>query len=334
MGSLAFSRVQYGKELKTAHGTPVAATTMLPGFTIIPPVDRKPVYAGGSLGVRVREHQAAIMQIKADGMSLKNGLGYFQALPLLFSCGLKGDLTPSEVTPSQGDYLWTFAPSLTGDNTPDSMSLEMGDDVQAYQVEYVMVKSLKLDFVMGANAGVPIEATLVGKQVTPVTFTGALALPSTELMVANLTKLYIDPSWATVGATVQTGLLREVHVELLFGVELLHHGAAKTIDAHRQNFIAAAMNLVLEGNSAADALYDAQRAVTPKVIRVHCEGAQIGTGTKHSLDLDVWGVFDEVQPMGQESDGDDLHTAVFHSLYDPTGAKTFQAAVTTTKATV
>ncbi len=334
MGSLAFSKIQYGKELKTAHGTAVAATKMLPGFTVIPPIDRKPVYAGGSLGVRVREHMAAIMQIKADSMPLKANLGWFQALPLLFSLGLKGDITPTEVTPSQGDYLWTFDPSLTADNAPDSMTLEMGDDVQAYEVEYVMCRSLKFDFVMGANAGVPVEATLVGKQVTPTTFTASLSLPTQELMVANLTKLYIDTAWAGIGGTPKTGLLREAHVELMFGVELLHHGAAKTIDAHRQNFIAAAANFVLEGNSDADALYDAQQAATPKAIRLRCEGSQIGTGSKHTLDLDLWGVFEDVQPMGQESDGDNLHTALFHTLYDTTGAKTFRAAVTTTNQTV
>jgi len=334
MGSLAFSRIQYGKELKTAHGTAVAATKMLPGFTVIPPADRKPVYAGGSLGVRVQEHMAAIMQIKADSIPLKCNLGWFQALPLLFSLGLKGDITPTEVTPSQADYKWDFYPSLTADNTPDSATLEMGDDVQAYEVEYAMCKSLKFDFVMGANAGVPVEATLVGKQTTPTTFTPTLTLPAQELMVANLTKIYIDPTWANVGLTQKTGLLREAHVELLFGVELLFHGAAKTIDAHRQNFIAAAANFVFEGNTDADVLYDAQQAATPKVIRIRNEGAQIGAGSNHTLDLDLYGVFEDVQPMGQESDGDDLHTALFHTLYDTTGAKAFQAEVITTNQTI
>jgi hypothetical protein len=38
--------------------------------------------------------------------------------------------------------------------------------------------------------------------------------------------------------------------------------------------------------------------------------------------------------MGQESDGDDLHTALFHTLYDTTGAKAFQAEVITTNQTI
>ncbi len=324
---MLFRNVQYGKE--TTRFTAVAATKRLTGEINIPK-DREPVLFGGSLGLRIRNNQSVIAQIKADGLRYADRAAYFQELPLFLSLGLKGAITPTEQTPSQADYLWTFNPLLTAADALDAVTLEMGDDERSYEVEGVACKSLKISGKTGDNSLVSVEAELIGKQLTSTTLTPAIALPTREPMLGNLAKIYLDPSWANVGVTQKTGILREYSAELQFGVELLHHGAAKTVDALRQSYLGGLLQFVFEKGAEAEAIFDAFQAQTFKVMRLAIEGSQIGTGVVHSVKIDIGGYFTAVDPWGQEDQGHGLYTATFGGeIYDATGAKAVQALVST-----
>ena len=323
---MLFRKVQYGKE--TTRFTAVAATKMLTGEVNIPK-DREPVFFGGSLGIRVRENQSVIAQIKAGDLRYVSAAAYFQELPLLLSLGLKGGITASEVTPSQADYSWVFVPTMASADALDAITLEMGDDERAYEVEGVAATSLKISGRTGDNSLVSVEAGLIGKQLTSTTFTAALSLPTREPIIGNLAKVYLDPSWATVGSTLKSGILREYSAEIQFGVEQLHHGAAKTVDSQRQGYLGGMMQFTFERGAEAEAIFDAFNAQTFKVMRLRLEGGQIGTGVNHKIDIDMGGYFSAVDPWGQEDQGFGLYTATFQALYDGTGAKALQAEVVT-----
>ena len=333
MGERVFKKIQYGKEVKTTKGTPAAATSMFLGDADIPS-DRKYMYPSYNLAVRARASEPHLYQQLVDGFTLNIDNGYFQALPMLFSMLLKGDLTAVVHTTGQSDYDWPFTPSMTATNAQDSMTLEIGDDVQAYQLAYVMAKKLTIAGGMGKDQAVKISADCFAKSVAPITFTGALTIPTIEPMVANKTALYIDALWANKGTTLKSGLLRDFSLEIISGLHPKFHGNALTMDAHGESYIDAMLKLTLEGNSAADGYYDAMQAKTPMAIQLNILGAQIGTGQTHWLKAAVWGVFDDIQPMGSEADGDNLHVALFHGLYGVTGAQILAVDVCTNKATV
>lgn len=311
MGEAIFRKVQYGKEVKTTHGTAVAATRVWPG-TVSVPNDRTPQRVRFMDGTRLPAQLRKINQIHVDGINLACENMTFQALPLLFSTGLKGDVTPTETTAGQLDYLWTFTPSWTASNTPDSVTLEYGDDTQAYEVEYCMARKIKLSGKIGDDSFVKGEAELFGKQITPTTFTAAQTLAGTELMVANMTKIFIDTAWAGLGGTQITNLLREWSLELTIGNHAKFLGdASKMMSTHGEGIIDAILTLTYEGNTAADTQFDLFQAGTERAIRISIEGAQIGTGTNHKLMVDLFGGYDEIIPMGGEQDGNNLHTAIF-----------------------
>jgi hypothetical protein len=97
------------------------------------------------------------------------------------------------------------------------------------------------------------------------------------------------------------------------------------------------LRLTLEGTSVADGYYDSMQAKTPHSIRIKTIGSQIGSGTTYSMVFDLWGVFEEMQPMGSEADGNNLHVALFHGIYDPTpsvGLAMLACTVTTNANTV
>jgi len=324
MATRALSKFQYGKEVISTHGTPVAATKILAGAQIksVAP-DRTPAFIPDALGVKARSTRAEIYELlAADTLTLP--AAYFQALPMLFSCGLKGGVTATETTPAQSDYAWDFTPSLTASNTPDSITLEMGDDVQAFEVEFVMFRRLKISGQLAQDGGespVSIEAEYFGRQVTPTTFTGALSLPTMTTMNAKLSRLYKDATWAGKGTTELTDVLRAFEFELITGMHPKFMGsAAKTFNTFGEGFIDAMLTLTLEGSSVADTIFDEFQAGTAKAYSLKINGPQIGSGVNHKLQLDLWGRPEMVEPLSEESEGNNLHQVLIHGEYDTTGA--------------
>jgi len=328
----AFVRYQYGKETLATHGTAVAATKMLLADPMPIKADRKPEFVEDAIGLRAASYRSRIDEyLWQDTLKISNG--YYQALPMVFSCGLKGNITPTEVTGGQGDYLWTFTPSLLATNTPDSITLEMGDDIQAYEVEYLMFQRIKISgkVAQGAEAAaVAIEAEGFGRQSTATTFTGALTLPAVENMNAKLARFYLDPTWAAVGNTEKTAILRGFDIEILTGLHPKFFGSAnKYFDVHGEDVIAAMLTLDLEAGAVAEGFLTAMQAQSLAVARLKITGAIIGAGTAHSLTVDIGGRWEDVTPQSEYDKGNAVHKAMLHGQYDPTGAKLCQVAVVT-----
>ena len=339
MGSQAFSKLQWG--LESVRGTAVAADTMLLAAPMPITPDRTAQFPQDMAGVKARSAQGPQIYeyLVRNTLSFDNDHPpYFQVLPMLFSCGLKGNVTPVEQNPAEGDYLWTFTPSLTAANSPDTITLEAGDDIQAYEAEYCMFDRFRIAGEVaqdGIGSPVNIDADFFGRQWTTTTFTGALSLPTTELMAAKVTSFYLDTSWAGVGGTQKTGLLRSYDIEILTGLKMIFAGDAnKYFNNYAEEYIDVMGSFVFEGNAAADAIYDSFQATDLQVLRLQIEGSQIGAGDNHSCILDISGAWIDVTPMGQEDRGNNLHTATFQGYYDNTGAKLLQLTTTTDVASI
>jgi hypothetical protein len=330
MGSRFFSSVQYGKE--SVRGTAVAATKILYGKVPAINTDRKPVVPDEDIGIRAPGVRSVIHQYLYNN-TLSTEHGYFQQLPALFGCGLKGGVTASEQTSSQTDYLWTFTPSLTAANSPDSLTVELGDDVQFFETEHVMFERIRISGQVSQGmdtSPVNVEADFFGRQLTTTTKTGALSLTTAEPMNSKLARFYLDTTWAGVGGTEKTNILRGFDIEIITGVHPKFAGSAnKYFDSYGEGIISATAQFTFEGNSDANAIMTAQQAKTFQVVRLAILGSQIGSGTTHSLKIDIGGVWETVSPLGGEDRADNLHTATLLNHYDATGAKSIQVFVTT-----
>lgn len=330
MGSRFFSKVQFGKE--ATRGTAVAADTILLGKCPAVNSDRMPEFPQEDAGIRADAVRAVIHQYLYNN-TLTTEHGYFQELPVLFGCGLKGGVSAAEQTGSQSDYLWTFTPSLTAANEPDALTIELGDDTQAFEAEHCMFERLRIggQVSQGMEASpVTVEADFFGRQLTPTTFTTSISLPNAEPINAKLARFYLDTAWASVGSTEKTNILRAFDLEILTGVHPKFSGSGyKYFNTYGEGLIMATLNVTLEGNSDADAIFDAHQANTFQVVRLKISGGQIGSGQNHSLTLDIGGVWGPVSPLGSEDRGDNLHTATLRGYYDATGAKLLQVAVVT-----
>ena len=337
MGERALSKLQAG--LESVNGTAVAADTLLAGFEI-PAVmpDRVTSFPDDNLGVRGRSSR-----VRADQFLVQNVLRcpqcYFQALPLMFSMGLQGNITPVEQTGPEGDFLWTFLPSMTATNAIDSITLESGDNVDAYDAEFVMFESLKLGGVVaqaGEEAPVVFEGDYFGRQHTKAAFTGSVSVPSMQDINAKLGRLYIDTTWTGRATTEVTDILRGWDLEILTGVHPKFFGSGQqTFDAHGESFIDVMLTLILEGGTKADTEFDTWKARTKQAVSIKLDsGVQIGAGDNHNLEFSLWGAYASVTPLDAEDRGNNLYAAVFHGLYDPTGSQEVEFLVTTDVAAI
>ncbi len=201
-GERALTKMQWG--LESVNGTAVAADTRLLGEHQPISPDRTNEVVEEDAGVRakgVRTRKGEVVGV-TDNLRLPDA--YFQALPMMFSCGIKGGITPVEQTTTEGDYLWAFSPSYTATNAPDSITLELGDNEVVVEREYLMFEGYRIQIgVPQAQGSAPVlvEGQYFARQNTDAAFTGALSLPSTENINGKLTRFYRDTSWAGVGGT-------------------------------------------------------------------------------------------------------------------------------------
>lgn len=331
MAERALTKMQYG--LESVHGTAVAADTMLVGEHQPITVDRQPQVIEEDIGVRAKGYRTRPGDVLLVTDTLRFPNAYFQLLPVLFSCGLKGGVTPAEQSSGQNDYLWDFTPSMTGGNTPNSMTLELGDDVDAVEREYLMFDGLRMQFDVpqaAESAPVVIEGTYFARQNTKTAFTGALSLPVATPISGKLFRMYRDSAWASVGNTEKTGLLRGLDLQIMTG---LHHklmaGANRYFDYHGEGEIGFVATYTFEGNAEADLIYDAMISNQLDVLRLAVEGPQIGSGDNHRLQIDLGGMWRDVVKLSSEDRGNNLCQAILEGYYDPAGAKMLGVEVTT-----
>lgn len=321
MGERALTQYQWG--LESTRGTAVAATRKIGAAPKAIPTDRVWEAVRLATGQRVdRTGKRNDELLVRDTLTFENG--YFQVLPGLLQCCLDGTITPAEVNVGQSDYKWDVLPSLTAANTPKTLTIEMGDNVQAYEVEFCMFDRLVFAADIAQDGGasaVKIDADYFGRQVTPTTFTSSQALHTNlEYINAKLARLYMDTSWAGLGGTEQTSLLRGFQLEILAGNHPKFMGSAnKYFDTYGEGELAVMLTLTLEGSSGADSIFDLYQAGTARAIRLDMLGTQIGSGGVHTFRTDLYGYFESVVPLSSEVNGNNLHQALFVAMPDSSG---------------
>ena len=338
-GANFFTVHQVGIENPASHGTAVAATTILPGAAPRIVTDTKPEFIEEQFNIRMASRRVGIYErLYMNSISYPNA--GFQQLILPLLTGLKGAVTATETTPDQDDYSWTFTPGLTvaaGDNAPDSFTLQLGDEQQAWRVPYCMTDRITIKGKVsqdGGSAPVSVEQGFFGRFIEENAFTAAQPLQAVTDMNAKLAQLFVDTSWAGVGGTELSDALDEFTVEILTGVHPVFRGSTTNyFNKHREGVIGYTASFVVD-TATRDELFSSQQAGDLQVVRLKITGPVIGTGVAHSLTLDMGGRWEDVTPIDNSDRGDNLATIALHGQYDTTGAKGLQVVLVTNQATI
>jgi hypothetical protein len=279
-------------------------------------------------------------QVFADGITLADADGaYFGMFPVIFSMGIK-NITPAEQTGAEGDYLWSAPAPQTGVETVDSITLEVGDETQAYEFAYVLCRSINItgDCTTGECH---CSAELFGRQQIQTTITGAITPPTVELLTAKMARIYVDNTWAGLGGTELVAALVNFDITVNTGVHPKFVGGAnRYYETHSQGAITAEATFTLERTAAVAAeelLYRPAVGTytqTPRFIRLAVTGTQIGAGDNRSLVVDLAGLYTGWHSLGDENEGNNLDVVTLTAGYDVTGTQAIQLDVTTTETAI
>lgn len=342
-----FTVFAYGKE--TTKGTPVNATRIRVGQAPRVVSDRKPQFIEEQFNVRMGSRRIKADYERLFMNTITTPEAGFQQLVMPFLTGLKGGLTPTEQTASQGDYLWTFTPNLTaaaGENTPDAITGYFYDDEKCWRVPYMLTSRITIKGSVAQDGGaapVSLEQEMFGRYIKEQTLGGTPTLESSTPMNAKLTQLFLDSAWSGVGGTEVSDALVDFTVEILTGVHPKFRGSSSTLDSqselknyfnsHGEGIIAYNATFTLD-TSQRDEEFASHQAGSLRVARLKINGPQIGSGENHSLTVDMGGGWESASPIDNEDRGDNLATYALHGIYDDTDAKGLQVALSTSQSTI
>ncbi len=336
-GQKAFRKIQIGVE--STHGTAVAATEVMLGTLSVKPSDQvwhKPEQDRGVLAMNVETPFEVSKEIELDF----EGELYDSLLVLLASIGIRGNVTPTQPDDSgePNHYLWLFEPTLTSPNTPDAtngietFTVEYGDNIQAYEVEYLFLTSLEISGTV--NEAIMVSATFMGRQVGEVSFTGSLSAPSASYFAFNNSQLYIDTTYANLGTTAKTGVLRAFTwtYESMF-TPLFAADGSLFFSGIKEDKKKIDLELTFwRDDTITEAEFDKYQAQTTSYIRIALNSdTEMDSGQDNPEYVYLDGAFKYTEfPAIDDESGTSVITVTAESFYDVTSSKMFGVSIGTT----
>ncbi len=324
----ALKLFQLGKE--TDRGSPVAATKKIAGALDIAFEDEwdRPEHVLGRQSLYEKGVATRVFQQVALKYS---GPAYFEQLLWWFGMGLKGGVSGvQQIGPTA--YLWTYSPTLTTGDAPDSYTIEYGDEQQNFESDYCIARSLTL-------AGAPrepwkIDVDIVGRKMTESAVTAAKTLVTgLEAPPFNKTTLAIDVTWAALGGTVKAATLVNCSLTIPGFKALANADGNDYFSAYGIQGRAITGKLTMLFNATANVERDAYAARTARFVRLNCEGSVIEAGYSKRIRIDMCIEYTTFKVLG-EWEGQTLVEADFVSVYDPTGTKEWEITVQNALATI
>ena len=312
-GTQIFTRFNVGKE--TVRGTPVAPTRELYGtgtgtFTVDAGLN---FHEGENTGRRYRTRRVTpTTEDVAWSFDSESGIGY-DDLVVPFS-QIKGGATG---VGGSADKTWTFTPSATAANAPEAYSIDVGDDVQNWRLQYAMVQSFKISAGLGDVTSLSMQGfaqrAVKGAAATPA-INAAIKIPGdiwTLKVAANIAGL--------AGATVISNFLVDWELEVKTGLMFEHYMDGNLYGGqHVETDIAWTLTMTVESIAqAVSEFYDKAIAGTMSFLRLKATGPTLG-GTNYTCTIDTPVLYEVPEIISSERDGINLYKVVAHGSDDTT----------------
>ncbi len=310
-----FTYFNVGKE--TVRGTPVAPTRKVyaEGTGVLEPDPHLNFHEAENRGRRSNIARATQMgEDVALRMRTASGVG-FDDLVVPFS-QLKGGQTGAG---GGADKTWGFAPSMTAANSPEAYSVDVGDDVQNWRIQYGMMSRFKL--AASLLDVTSLEATWFGQRAVKT----AKATPADNAAVkipGDLWTLKFATTFAGLaGASVQTNFLIGWELEVVTGLIWRHYMDGNLYGAqHVETSITGTLKLTVESTAlAVSEMYDKMLSQTADYVRLKATGPALGA-SNYSAQLDLPILWSKVPPITREDNGINLYEVEAVLLDDGTNA--------------
>ena len=298
-GLVALSYLQRG--LETTSGTAVAATAIQPilGGWLKEHIDREFPNEMRNSFIRHYRNFPLATYVEIGGLTIAptfTDLAWWCSL-FLKGLGAGAPRKPTGSGPTNTSvYTYAHTPTVASDDL-NTATLEMGDDVQNFQVPYVLGNGLQLGW--SASGPMTVSMNLLGQRAVAAAKTAALSVVGDEDIVGPLTTVKIDTS--TIGTTAVTTVK-----EMSWGIdngwsqEFVLDGNLYARGAHRSDDRTALLSATLLFSSATEYTSVFQNYAagggTPRKIRIETSGTNIATSapaTNRKMTVDWYGVWED-----------------------------------------
>lgn len=255
-----------------------------------------------------------------------------------FLLGIKGGVTGVTDAGAPPAFTYTYSPTPAVDDLA-SVTLEHGEPGNPYKSVQTMVNqfTIRADGDSTNEPGWMIDADLMSLDLNPATYTAAIPDRTTEVIVAQGTKLYIDAAGGTIGTTQVLGQLISFSATIVNNIHL---------KAFMENVGVYAANKVGRGERTIDAQFVVEfandtefanyRANPPveRMIRLEQTGSQIhgSSVTNKRIRLDMYGYWSGWD--NGDRNGNITATFNFSGYVDPTAAVAYKAEVVNALTTI
>lgn len=325
MGLEAFRKIQIGKE--ATRGIGVAADKKLLGLLTMDPTQGLYMPEDEERQSLALLHRREVVS-EITNMHFEGSLNFEQIIHFL-AMGL-GNFGSQPTTPPNGSLTrdWLFEPNLSVSNAQAAYSFEYGDDQQEYDSVFVMCT--QLEFVYAMEAEMRMSAELFGRSPTKSTF-ASLTDPTVEDAVSQLTKLYVDTTWAGLGGTEKSSLMAGATIRFPTGVTPTRYadGSLEFSNFTEMKRAAEVEILMIHGTDG-EAEFDKYEAGTTSFLRIETTGSEIEqvTPTYDKLfRLDLAVKWTDAPQFFQSHNGENAVRMVGRTFYDPIGTQDFNVFV-------
>jgi len=270
--------------IESTKGTLVAATRVLPcqwnveeAMTVYysgnPRGYRAPV--GGGAGTVLMRGMAASIETELNAEDI--------LWPLM--TGIKGSVTP---TGAGANKTWLWEPELTTGiptlqtATGEFISSDGSTNHYYGEAGHMMTDMLAISY--RENAPAVLRWRMFGRARQSGTPTGSLTEYSTrEPLVSGLLAVYLDTSWAGLGGTQLTGVVRAADWECSTGLRPKFTADSRgdlDFTSYTVGDVISKLRMTFELDAVGAARIAAWRAQTPQYIRLKYTGNVIGSGVK------------------------------------------------------
>lgn len=309
-------KIQLGGE--TTAGTAVAASALWRGEGGMLKDDREVVFVPEMVGKASPTTRTYIPKL-AGSLSMAATPATFEQLPYILEAGIILE-TPAQ-DGAGSDYIYEYPVGYSSVNTIRTYTIETGDNQQAEEMEYSFVESFTLSG--EAGSAVMMSADWIGRQVTNTTFTGAIAVPTVEEILAGEGTFYIDAATGTAGSTAVTDTLLSWSLKVDTGRKPKY-----TVDSGQKYFdfeyfdrdsFDAELSVVYEHNATSVAEKTDWRNETAQKLVIKVEGSNVTTaGTDYSaktLLIEMMGKYADFEELSDE-DGNSVVNATYKLGWD------------------
>lgn len=331
-GVQPFTFLTLGKE--TTSGTPVATTRELypDGTGFFTPEIMQSFHEGANRGLRTNITHATKTGVGAQipfRTAPDVGASYDDLILAFTNLVASG----GTATGGSADKTWTFTSVQGAVYTPNTFTIEVGDDAQAWEVEYCFATGFSLS--SDGTELTQMSIDWVGRQSTKTT--------ATSVSGNNAVKIPAK-TWTLQHASAQSGLAAAGTADNLAGWTLTvdtglrprrtQKGQYYFTDLVASGNLSGTLEFDIHGDSSAVSEYwDKAAAQTLTFARLKNTGPSLGS-SNYSAQIDVGLLYEVPEPIAAEDEGVNIWRVRGRIAYDSTWTNSLVATVVNSLATL